>query len=155
MNVKEVNSMWTEHYLQDPSSFAVDVQKIKERRHLEAITAYFAKYMIKSHAKAGESPKSKIEPQLYNGKCMKNRIIYCKSFNYSRNFDIYNPITTPNYPDLHEFFLKKFSFRPDNSDFELKCGFINSSQALAIVKQEYEEKAKEQNRYAADRLQQV
>lgn len=105
------------------SKNSVDVEFIKENS-IRNISGYFAKYMSKSHSKD------------FEGKGLKGRVIFSKSFGYSRNFPIYDKII------IHPYRLQKyFSDMEKNKvtkkishDISIDYYFLNTEKVLELLK---------------------
>jgi hypothetical protein len=126
ISVNFVQEYWNKLVGQD-SKNSVDVEFIKENS-IRNISGYFAKYMSKSHEKN------------FNGKGLKGRIIYCKSFGYSRNFPIFEKLI------IHPYRLQRFF--PDmeknkvtkkiSEDISIDFYFLNTEKVLELLKSESE-----------------
>lgn len=126
ISVNFVQEYWNKLVGQD-SKNSVDVEFIKENS-IRNISGYFAKYMSKSHEKN------------FNGKGLKGRVIYCKSFGYSRNFPIFEKLI------IHPYRLQRFF--PDmeknkvtkkiSEDISIDFYFLNTEKVLELLKSESE-----------------
>ena len=119
------------HYVQDywnrligqESKNSVDVQFV-EQKSIRNISGYFAKYMSKSHNKNFES------------KGLKDRVIFCRSFGYSRNFKIFDKLTIHRnellleFPDLEE---KKVT-KKISEDISIDYYFLNQEKVMDLIK---------------------
>jgi len=122
ISVNFVQNYWNTLINQD-SKNSVDVELIKENS-IRNISGYFAKYMSKSHDKN------------FEGKGLKARVIFCKSFGYSRNFKIYDKLIIHPYrlqkyfPDMEE---KKVT-KKISEDISIDYYFLNTEKVLELLK---------------------
>ena len=134
LDVKYVNEYWC-RLIGQHSKNAVDVEFIQKKyvdketgevvdNSIRNVSAYFAKYMSKGH-----TAKDKED--------LKGRIIYCKSFGYSRNFPIYEKaVVTPEtakklFPNIFENpIIKKIN------EIEVSYYFVDSKKAFEFLKGE-------------------
>jgi hypothetical protein len=126
ISVNFVQQYWNKLVGQE-SKNSVDVEFIKENS-IRNISGYFAKYMSKSHDKN------------FEGKGLKGRVIYCKSFGYSRNFPIFEKLIIHPYrlqktfPDMEKIKVtKKIS-----EDISIDYYFLNTEKVLELLKSESE-----------------
>jgi hypothetical protein len=122
ISVNFVQNYWNKLIGQE-SKNSVDVEFIKENL-IRNISGYFAKYMNKSHDKN------------FEGKGLKGRVIYCKSFGYSRNFEIFEKLIIHPYrlqktfPDMEKNKLtKKIS-----ENISIDYYFLNTEKVLEFLK---------------------
>ena len=133
------------HYVQDywnkivgqESKNSVDVEYIKENS-IRNISGYFAKYMSKSHDKN------------FEGKGLKDRVIFCRSFGYSRNFKIFDKLTIHRNELLIEFpeleqnkVVKKIS-----EDISIDYYFLDNKKVMKLIETEMK---KQEEREAKER----
>jgi hypothetical protein len=122
ISVNFVQNYWNELVGQE-SKNSVDVEFIKENS-IQNISGYFAKYMSKSHDKNLE------------GKGLKSRVIYCKSFGYSRNFPIFEKLIIHPYrlqktfPDME----KNKVTKKISDDISIDYYFLNTEKVLELLK---------------------
>ena len=122
ISVNFVQNYWNKLINQE-SKNSVDVEFIKENS-IRNISGYFAKYMSKSHEKN------------FEGKGLKGRIIFAKSFGYSRNFPIYDKLIIHPYrllkffPDMEE---KKIT-KKISEDVSIDYYFLNTEKVLELLK---------------------
>ena len=123
------------HYVQDywnkiigqESKNSVDVEYIKENS-IRNISGYFAKYMSKSHNKN------------FEGKGLKDRVIFCRSFGYSRNFKIFEKLTIHRnellleFPELEE----KKVVKKISEDISIDYYFLDNKKVMKLIKTEME-----------------
>lgn len=88
INITWLNNRWCDAIGQR-SKNAVDVQPVLDFDSVLNIAAYFSKYMSKGHS---GSEKIDINTGEITFSPLKDRTIYAKSFNYSRNFTVYKPL---------------------------------------------------------------
>jgi hypothetical protein len=119
------------HYVQDywnkligqESKNSVDVQFV-EQKSIRNISGYFAKYMSKSHDKN------------YQGNGLKDRVIFCRSFGYSRNFKIFEKLTIHRnellleFPELEE---KKVT-KKISEDISIDYYFLDNKKVMNLLK---------------------
>ena len=122
LSVHYVQKYWNELIGQD-SKNSVDVEFI-EQKSIRNISGYFAKYMSKSHDKN------------FEGKGLKDRVIFCRSFGYSRNFKIFDKLTIHRnelfieFPDLEE---KKVT-KKISEDISIDYYFLNQEKVMELIK---------------------
>jgi len=122
ISVNYVQNYWNSLVNQD-SKNSVDVEFIKENS-IRNISGYFAKYMSKSHDKN------------FEGKGLKGRVIYCKSFGYSRNFPIFEKLI------IHPYRLQKHFPEMEKNKVTKKISkevsidyyFLNTEKVLELLK---------------------
>ena len=122
ISVNYVQNYWNELIGQD-SKNSVDVEFIKENS-IRNISGYFAKYMSKTHDKNFEE------------KGLKGRVIYCKSFGYSRNFPIFEKLI------IHPYRLQKHFPEMEKNKVTKKISeevsidyyFLNTEKVLELLK---------------------
>ena len=122
ISVNFVQNYWNELIGQN-SKNSVDVEFIKENS-IRNISGYFAKYMSKSHDKN------------FKGKGLKGRVIYCKSFGYSRNFPIFEKLI------IHPYRLQKHFPEMEKNKVTKKISeevsidyyFLNTEKVLELLK---------------------
>jgi hypothetical protein len=119
------------HYVQDywnkiigqESKNSVDVQFV-EQKSIRNISGYFAKYMSKSHNKNFQS------------KGLKDRVIFCRSFGYSRNFKIFDKLTIHRnellleFPELEE----KKVVKKISEDISIDYYFLDNKKVMDLLK---------------------
>jgi hypothetical protein len=119
------------HYVQDywnkiigqESKNSVDVQFV-EQKSIRNISGYFAKYMSKSHNKNFQS------------KGLKDRVIFCRSFGYSRNFKIFDKLTIHRnellleFPELEE----KKVVKKISEDISIDYYFLDNKKVMNLLK---------------------
>lgn len=124
LDVKFVQEYWNKLIGQE-SKNSVDVEYIKENS-IRNISGYFAKYMSKSHSKD------------FEGKGLKGRVIYARSFGYSRNFPILEKIIIhPNrllktFPDMEKNKITKKVAEGVEVDYY----FLNTEKVIELIKKE-------------------
>ena len=122
ISVNFIQNYWNELVCQE-SKNSVDVEFIKENS-IRNISGYFAKYMSKSHDKNFEE------------KGLKDRVIYCKSFGYSRNFPIFEKLIIHPYrlqktfPDME----KNKVTKKISEDVSIDYYFLNTEKVLELLK---------------------
>jgi len=122
ISVNFVQNYWNTLVNQD-SKNSVDVELIRENL-IKNISGYFAKYMSKSHDKN------------FEGKGLKSRIIFCKSFGYSRNFPIYDKLIIHPYrllkffPDMEQ---KKVT-KKISEEISIDYYFLDTEKVLELLK---------------------
>ena len=122
ISVNYVQNYWNTLVNQE-SKNSVDVEFIKENS-IRNISGYFAKYMSKSHDKN------------FEGKGLKGRVIYCKSFGYSRNFPIFEKLI------IHPYRLQKHFPEMEKNKVTKKISdevsidyyFLNTEKVLELLK---------------------
>lgn len=142
LNVKYVNQYWAK-LINSNASNCVDVQNLSKNyicpktgkkidNRIKNISAYFAKYMSKSQ-------------QDNKDLNLKNRVIYCKSFGYSKNFKIYDKLSINPY-ELIKYFpeLNSVKITKKFNDVEIDYYFLNTFKVIEFLKNE-EEKTKLSN----------
>jgi len=139
LEVKFVQDYWNKLVNQD-SKNSVDVEYIKETS-IRNISGYFAKYMSKSHEKN------------FDGKGLKSRVIYSRSFGYSRNFQILDKFTIHrnelllNFPDLE----KNKVTKKISEEISIDYYFLNSEKVIEFLKIKEKEQREEEEREAKER----
>lgn len=122
ISVNFVQQYWNKLCGQE-SKNSVDVEFIKENS-IRNISGYFAKYMSKSHSKD------------FEGKGLKGRVIFSKSFGYSRNFPIYDKLIIHPYrlqrdfPDME----KNKVTKKISDDISIDYYFLNTEKVLELLK---------------------
>lgn len=122
LSIHYVQKYWNELINQD-SKNSVDVEFI-EQKSIRNISGYFAKYMSKSHDKN------------FEGKGLKDRIIFCRSFGYSRNFKIFEKLTIHRnellleFPDLEE---KKVT-KKISEEISIDYYFLNNEKVMDLIR---------------------
>ena len=122
LEVKFVQEYWNKLTKQE-SKNSVDVEFIKENS-IRNISGYFAKYMSKSHLAD------------FEGKGLKGRIIFAKSFGYSRNFKILEKIRMHRndlllyFPDLEKNKVTKNISQEISIDYY----FLNTEKCMDLIK---------------------
>jgi hypothetical protein len=122
ISVNFVQEYWNKLCNQQ-SKNSVDVEFIKENS-IRNISGYFAKYMSKSHSKD------------FEGKGLKGRVIFSKSFGYSRNFPIYEKLIIHPYrlqkdfPDME----KNKVTKKISEDVSIDYYFLNTEKVLELLK---------------------
>jgi hypothetical protein len=122
ISVNFVQEYWNKLCAQE-SKNSVDVEFIKENS-IRNISGYFAKYMSKSHDKN------------FEGKGLKARVIFAKSFGYSRNFPIYDKLIIHPYrlqrdfPDME----KNKVTKKISDDISIDYYFLNTEKVLELLK---------------------
>lgn len=133
IDIKYVNDYWCK-LIGQPSKNAVDVEFIKSQyidretgevvdNSIRNISGYFAKYMSKGHKKdvADDS--------------LKSRIIYSRSFGYSRNFPIFEKMKMKevdffaSFPGAQENKVTKLV-----NDYEVNYFFVDSKNCYDLIK---------------------
>ena len=135
LSVHYVQKYWNE-LLGQESKNSVDVEFI-EQKSIRNISGYFAKYMSKSHDRN------------FEGKGLKDRIIFCRSFGYSRNFEIFDKMTIHRnellleFPELEE---KKVT-KKISEDISIDYYFLDNKKVMELIetemKKQKEREAKE------------
>lgn len=124
LEVKFVQDYWNKLTNQE-SNNSVDVEFIKESS-IRNISGYFAKYMSKSHHKD------------FDGKGLKGRIIFSRSFGYSRNFPILDKIIIhPNrllkhFPEME----KNKVTKKISEGVEIDYYFLNTEKVVELIRKE-------------------
>jgi hypothetical protein len=140
LSVQFVQDYWNKLVNQD-SKNSVDVEFIKENS-IRNISGYFAKYMSKSHSVD------------FEGKGLKGRVIFSKSFGYSRNFKIFENFKIHRNQLLLEFpelentkVTKKIS-----EEISIDYYFLNSEKVIEFlkIKEKEEREAKEREAKARE-----
>jgi hypothetical protein len=122
LSIHYVQKYWNELVGQD-SKNSVDVEFIEEKS-IRNISGYFAKYMSKSHDKN------------FEGKGLKDRVIFCRSFGYSRNFKIFDKMTIHRnellleFPELEE---KKVT-KKISEEISIDYYFLNQQKVMELIK---------------------
>jgi hypothetical protein len=122
ISVNFVQEYWNKLVGQE-SKNSVDVEFIKENS-IRNISGYFAKYMSKSHDKN------------FEGKGLKGRVIYCKSFGYSRNFTIFEKLIIHPYRLQRDFpeMEKNKVTKKISEDISIDYYFLNTEKVLELLK---------------------
>lgn len=122
LSVNFVQNYWNKIVGQE-SKNSVDVEYINEKG-IRNISGYFAKYMSKGHSAN------------FEGKGLKSRVIYCRSFGYSRNFKIFDKIII--HPNR---LLKDFPEMEKNKVTKKVCEgvevdyyFLNSEKVVNLIR---------------------
>jgi hypothetical protein len=122
LSINYVQNYWNKLVGQE-SNNSVDVEFI-EQKSIRNISGYFAKYMTKSHDKN------------FEGKGLKDRVIFCRSFGYSRNFKIFDKYLIHRnelllrFPELEEKkILKKIS-----EDISIDYYFLDNKKVMDLIK---------------------
>jgi hypothetical protein len=122
LSVNYVQNYWNELVGQE-SKNSVDVEFI-EQKSIRNISGYFAKYMSKSYDKNFES------------KGLKDRVIFCRSFGYSRNFKIFDKLTIHRnelllkFPELEE----KKVVKKISEDLSIDYYFLDNQKVMELIK---------------------
>jgi hypothetical protein len=122
LSVNYVQNYWNKLVGQE-SKNSVDVEFI-EQKSIRNISGYFAKYMSKSHDKNFES------------KGLKDRVIFCRSFGYSRNFQIFDKMTIHRnellieFPELEE----KKVVKKISEDLSIDYYFLDNKKVMELIK---------------------
>jgi hypothetical protein len=122
LSVNYVQNYWNELVGQE-SKNSVDVEFI-EQKSIRNISGYFAKYMSKSHDKNFEA------------KGFKDRVIFCRSFGYSRNFKIFDKLTIHRnellleFPELEE----KKVVKKISEDLSIDYYFLDNEKVMKLIK---------------------
>ena len=132
IEVKFVQDWWNKLLNQD-SKNSVHVDPVDEQ-NIQNVSAYFAKYMSKNHTIEGEVTT------------LKNRVIFARSFGYSKNFPIVEKMSVNPYellrifPDMQE---KKVT-KEITSDISVDYYFFDSKTVYEFMM----DKEKERERIA-------
>jgi hypothetical protein len=124
ISVNYVQNYWNK-LINQQSNNSVDVEFIKESS-IRNISGYFAKYMSKSHTKD------------FEGKGLKGRVIFARSFGYSRNFPILDKIIIhPNrllktFPEMGKNKITKKVAEGVEVDYY----FLNTEKVIELIKKE-------------------
>ena len=122
ISLNYVQNYWNEIIGQE-SKNSVDVQFI-DQKSIRNISGYFAKYMSKSHDKD------------YSGNGLKDRVIFCRSFGYSRNFKIFDKLTIHRnellleFPELEE----KKVVKKISEDISIDYYFLDNKKVMNLLK---------------------
>jgi len=122
LSVNFIQAYWNTLVNQD-SKNSVDVQFI-DQKSIRNISGYFAKYMSKSQDKN------------YQGNGQKDRVIFCRSFGYSRNFKIYDKLSVHRnellleFPELEE---KKVT-KKISEDISIDYYFLDNKKVMNLLK---------------------
>jgi hypothetical protein len=122
LSINYVQNYWNKLVGQE-SKNSVDVEFI-EQKSIRNISGYFAKYMSKSHDKNFES------------KGLKDRVIFCRSFGYSRNFKIFDKLTIHRnellleFPELEE----KKVVKKISEDLSIDYYFLDNQKVMELIK---------------------
>jgi len=139
LEVKFVQDYWNK-LTNQKSSNSVDVEFIKENS-IRNISGYFAKYMSKSHAVN------------FEGKGLKARVIYARSFGYSRNFKIFEKFKIHRNQLLLEFpeLEKTKVTKKISEEISIDYYFLNSEKVIEFLKIKEKEEREAQEREAKAR----
>jgi hypothetical protein len=124
ISVNYVQNYWNK-LINQQSNNSVDVEFIKESS-IRNISGYFAKYMSKSHQRD------------FEGKGLKGRVIFARSFGYSRNFNILDKIIIhPNrllktFPEMEKNKITKKVAEGVEVDYY----FLNTEKVIELIKKE-------------------
>ena len=124
ISVNYVQNYWNK-LVNQQSNNSVDVEFIKESS-IRNISGYFAKYMSKSHTRD------------FEGKGLKGRVIFARSFGYSRNFPILDKIIIhPNrllktFPEMEKTKVTKKVAEGVEVDYY----FLNTEKVIELIKKE-------------------
>lgn len=124
ISVNYVQNYWNK-LINQKSNNSVDVEFIKESS-IRNISGYFAKYMSKSHQRD------------FEGKGLKGRVIFARSFGYSRNFPILDKIIIhPNrllktFPEMEKNKITK----KVSEGVEVDYYFLNTEKVMELIKKE-------------------
>ena len=124
ISINYVQNYWNK-LVNQQSNNSVDVEFIKESS-IRNISGYFAKYMSKSHTKD------------FEGKGLKGRVIFARSFGYSRNFPILDKIIIhPNrllktFPEMEKNKITKKVAEGVEVDYY----FLNTEKVMELIKKE-------------------
>ena len=124
ISVNYVQNYWNKLINQE-SNNSVDVEFIKQNS-IRNISGYFAKYMSKSHTRD------------FEGKGLKGRVIFARSFGYSRNFPILDKIIIhPNrllktFPEMEKNKITKKVAEGVEVDYY----FLNTEKVMELIKKE-------------------
>lgn len=124
ISVNYVQNYWNKLINQE-SNNSVDVEFIKQNS-IRNISGYFAKYMSKSHTRD------------FEGKGLKGRVIFARSFGYSRNFPILDKIIIhPNrllktFPEMEKNKITKKVAEGVEVDYY----FLNTEKVIELIKKE-------------------
>lgn len=122
ISLNYVQNYWNEIIGQE-SKNSVDVQFI-DQKSIRNISGYFAKYMSKSYDKN------------YQGNGLKDRVIFCRSFGYSRNFKIFDKLTIHRnellleFPELEE----KKVVKKISEDLSIDYYFLDNQKVMNLLK---------------------
>jgi hypothetical protein len=117
-----VQNYWNKLVGQE-SKNSVDVEFI-EQKSIRNISGYFAKYMSKSHDKNFQSTG------------LKDRVIFCRSFGYSRNFKIFDKLNIHRnellleFPELEE----KKVVKKISEDLSIDYYFLDNQKVMELIK---------------------
>ena len=129
IEISFVQDYWNRLINQD-SKNSVDVLA-NPCKKIKNISGYFAKDMSKAHSKG------------FNGKGLKARIIYARSFGYSRNFPIFDRILVHplrlqrDFPDMEEKKVTKEIFIGDGESIKIDYYYLDSEKVLKFIQKEY------------------
>ena len=124
ISVNYVQNYWNK-LINQQSNNSVDVEFIKESS-IRNISGYFAKYMSKSHQRD------------FEGKGLKGRVIFARSYGYSRNFNILDKIIIhPNrllktFPEMEKNKITKKVAEGVEVDYY----FLNTEKVIELIKKE-------------------
>jgi hypothetical protein len=124
ISVNYVQNYWNK-LINQQSNNSVDVEFIKESS-IRNISGYFAKYMSKSHTKD------------FEGKGLKGRVIFARSFGYSRNFQILDKIIIHPHRLLKSFpeMEKNKITKKVAEGVEVDYYFLNTEKVIELIKKE-------------------
>lgn len=132
VDIKYIQRKWDNLVNNGKPSNSFDVQTVRPKDDVRNISAYFAKYMSKSIAHGKEKNEG-----------LKNRIIFCKSFNYSRGFKVIKHVTLTNEEfqqyEAHIIATKRkqYEFKDENEEikkFEVITHYVESDVAMHLCK---------------------
>lgn len=124
ISVNYVQNYWNK-LVNQQSNNSVDVEFIKESS-IRNISGYFAKYMSKSHQRD------------FEGKGLKGRVIFARSFGYSRNFKILDKIIIhphrliKTFPEMEKNKITKKVAEGVEVDYY----FLNTEKVIELIKKE-------------------
>lgn len=122
ISLNYVQNYWNEIIGQE-SKNSVDVQFI-DQKSIRNISGYFAKYMSKSYDKN------------FEGNGLKDRVIFSRSFGYSRNFKIFDKLTIHRnellieFPELEE----KKVVKKISEDISIDYYFLDNKKVMNLLK---------------------
>jgi hypothetical protein len=122
LSINYVQNYWNKLVGQE-SKNSVDVEFI-EQKSIRNISGYFAKYMSKSHDKNFQSTG------------LKDRVIFCRSFGYSRNFKIFDKLNIHRnellleFPELEE----KKVVKKISEDLSIDYYFLDNQKVMELIK---------------------
>ena len=130
IEISFVQDYWNRLTNQD-SKNSVDVLA-NPCKKIKNISGYFAKYMSKAHSKD------------FNGKGLKARVIYARSFGYSRNFPIFDKILVHpqrlqrDFPDMENNKVTKEIFIGDKESIKIDYYYLDSEKVLNFIRKEFD-----------------